>query len=187
MSVIGRTVRIIDLCNLWMARIAGALVIGSMLLVAYNVVARYVFNSPLLWGDQVGGHVVLYITFLAVAWVLKNEQHVKMDVVLNMLSPKRQHMLTAMTSLAGMALCLLLAYVSWNQAWKALVQGLTFYQEAVPLPKFPVLVIMPIGFFLLALQFGVRAANSRSLFLGYSKQTTRRSIAKGGHNSPVPD
>jgi TRAP-type C4-dicarboxylate transport system permease small subunit len=53
-----------------------ALLISVML----QVISRYVFQSPLPWTDEVSRFLLVWLTFIAAAWVMSERMHVTVDV-----------------------------------------------------------------------------------------------------------
>ena len=138
--------RIIDITTL----LAGILVIFLMLSVGLEVTLRYFFGSPTSWVVEVAGYILLYIPFLVAAWVLKREGHVRMDLVLNQLSPKTQSLVNAITSVIGAIICFVLT-------WFGVKATLYFIGYQTPtilmVPKSIIIVIIPVGSLLLFIQF----------------------------------
>ena len=61
-----------------------------MLLTNIKVVFRYGLGEGLIGIDQISATLLLYITFLGAAWVLRSEEHVTVDLLVNQLSQARQ-------------------------------------------------------------------------------------------------
>lgn len=136
--------------------LAAAILTFIMLAVCWDVIARAAFGQPLKWVLEFSEYSLLYITFLGTAWVLKNERHVIVDIGLNQLNPGNRALLNVVTSILGVIICLFLTWYGWDVSWEHLVQG--FYQPTmIKPPDFPIFVIIPIGSFLLTIQFLRRA------------------------------
>lgn len=137
--------------------LAAAILTFIMLAVVWDVIARAVASQPLRWVLEFSEYSLLYITFLGTAWVLKLERHVIVDIGLNQFGLKTRALLNVATSILGAIICAILAWYGWDVAWEHLVKG--FYQPTVIRPPdFPIFVIIPIGSFLLSIQF-LRRAN----------------------------
>jgi C4-dicarboxylate transporter DctQ subunit len=135
-----------------LACLAGCLMMIALLMVCIDVVMRYFFNSPIGGVLQFSEYVLLYIPFLAAAYVLKDDSHIKIDIVLNRLSPKLQATLNMVTSMFGFLVLLVLTYYGTYIT-------LDYYRRGVPtlkyykIPEFLVIMVIPLGCFLFALQF----------------------------------
>jgi len=77
-----------------------ASVIFCFLFLAVNadVIMRYALHSPLDWLLEVGEFGLVYITVLGLAWLLREEGHVKVDFALNLFKPRTQALITTITS-----------------------------------------------------------------------------------------
>ena len=135
-----------------------AVLIMAFVLLAVNsdIVMRYFLNNPSKWVTEVSEYAILWMTFFASAWVLKNEKHVVMDIILIRVRPGIRNTINMVTSLFGAALCLIVT-------WYGIVVTLDLFQRKVLLSSsidpmaYPLFTIIPIGSFLLAIQFIIRA------------------------------
>ena len=100
-------------------------------------------------------YVLLYTCFLGGAWLLREEGHVKLDVLLSRLNPRNQALLNAVTSGLAAMLWLLLIWYTTGTTLKAHEMG-HYMMTILETPKAPLYAIMPIGSFLLFVQFSRR-------------------------------
>jgi TRAP-type C4-dicarboxylate transport system permease small subunit len=148
--------RMLDRVMEGFAWLAGMLMMFSLITVCIDVVMRYCFNRPTGWVLQFSEYILLYIPFLAAAFVLREESHIRIDIVLNRLNRKAQSLLNMATSLLA---CLVLAILTWYGTYVTI----DFYQRQVPtlkylkIPEFLVIMVIPIGCFLFSVQFVRRA------------------------------
>jgi TRAP-type C4-dicarboxylate transport system permease small subunit len=135
----------------------GAVILAFLLFsVCWDVIIRTAAGKPLIWLLEFTEYGLLYMTFLCTAWVLKNEAHVSSDLLLVTLSPKRQALINSATSFLGAAICLVLTWFGADVCWEKLQSG-AYQPTAIQPPDFPIFIIIPIGFFLLFVQFLRRA------------------------------
>jgi len=124
----------------------------TLLLVNYEVVARYILNQPTPWMLEIVEYALLYIGFLGATWVLKEEGHIKMDLVVNRLNPRAQAWLNIVTSFIGIIICLIIT-------WYGILVTLHLYQSGqyfaayLKPPKYIILSVVPLGCLLLFIQF----------------------------------
>jgi TRAP-type C4-dicarboxylate transport system permease small subunit len=140
--------RIIGACMFLGAAILAFLMIS----VCWDVVARTFLKKPLTWVLEFTEYGLLYMTFLSAAWVLKNEGHVTNDVFFARLSPKNQARFNTLTSVLGTVVCLLLTWFGAQVSWDKLQIG-AYQPTPIEPPDFPIFAIIPVGFFLLSIQF----------------------------------
>ena len=136
--------------------LAGIGIIFIMVSVNYEVVMRYFLNSPTAWVVNFTEYSMLYLVFLSVPLVLARERHVKLDFLLNSLSPKVQRTLNTVTSLVGAISCAVLFWYSLQITSRALELN-SVIVAAILTPKWIILAIMPVGSFFLTVQFLRRA------------------------------
>ena len=154
----------------------GAVILAFLMLaVCWDVIARTVAGKPLIWLLEFTEYGLLYMTFLCTAWVLKNEAHVNSDLLLVALSPEKQALLNTLTSILGAFICLSLTWFGADVCLEKLQSG-AYQPTANQPPDFPIFVIIPIGFFLLFIQF-LRRAHGNLLKW---RETQANSQFKGG-------
>lgn len=140
--------RIID----YTSYLAVALFLFSWLSVCLEVLRRYFLNRPILWVVEVTEYILVQIAFLAAAWALRNEAHVSVDVVVSHFNEKVQAFLHFMTSIIGALVCLILTYYGTVATWGAYRDNLIIPKQ-MGMPKYLVMMVIPIGCFLLFGQF----------------------------------
>lgn len=155
-----------------LASLAGVLLIALMLLICYEVVMRYFFARPPAWAIEISEAMLLYITFLGTAWLLKVGGHVAVDIVYAQLNPKVKLSLDVITSAMGLVICLILTWYSGASAWDHFLRGARLTQ-ALDYPKVILLAIIPAGFLTLSAQF---LRQTRQYF-GQWKDTRQKGIA----------
>jgi len=135
-----------------------ALVILIMLAVCADVFLRYFFNRPMFWVLESTQFALVFITFLGATWVLKNDGHVKMDIVINRFSQLTQTRINVVTSILCAIICLV---VTWYGAivWWDYLQIDYLYPGSLKIPAYLLEIVIPIGGLLLFIQFLRKAYN----------------------------
>ncbi len=153
MSVVQRFVRVWDVMVDFIAGLAGILFWCQMIIVNIEVVARRL-GRPTTWATEISSLLILWIPFMVVAWVLRNEGHVKMDLLVERFSPATRAIIGFITSLVGIAVMLVVAGAG-------LMTTVNWIGNRTPtmlmLPKAPLISIIFIGSFMFAVQFFLRA------------------------------
>jgi len=132
--------------------IAGVLLILIMLSVTMDVIMRYFLNRPQFWVGELSEYALLYITFTGTAWVLKKDAHVKIDILSTLLSPKKINILGLFASIICIFVCIVLIYYGVKVTWDHFARRV-FLPTLMQFPKGPLLAIIPVGAFLLLIQF----------------------------------
>jgi len=139
-----------------LAVFARVLVVCVMLVVCADVVMRYFFNSPMFWVLESTQFALVFITFLGATWVLKNDGHVRMDIVINRFSPRTQDRINIVTSILCALVCLVVTWYGVKVGWDY-IQINYLYPGSLVIPAYLLEAVIPIGGFLLFIQFLRRA------------------------------
>lgn len=132
--------------------IAGVVFMAMALIVSYNVVMRYFVSRPPVWAIETTEYLMVYATFLAAAWVLSLDGHVKIDIVVVRLSPKNQHVLSIVVSFLGVITCGLLGWYA-TKATYSLYTREVIMMKMMPWPKWILVAPIPVGILLTLIQF----------------------------------
>ena len=135
-----------------LAFIAGVLTILVMLLTCYLVVMRYIFLRPPAWIIELSEYMLLYITFFGAAWLLKRNGHVNVDILFFFLPGSWQRALNVITSALGTISCFVLAGIGTWVTADNYARGL-YSIQTLSVPKWILLAVIPLGSFLLFIQF----------------------------------
>ncbi|SDO88624.1 TRAP transporter small permease [Desulforhopalus singaporensis] len=76
-----------------------------MVMVLGEVLTRYVMQDPLSIADELGGFMLVGITFIGLAYTWKERSHVSVEIVTNMLSPGVRRWLKLFTLLLATVFC----------------------------------------------------------------------------------
>lgn len=133
------------------AVLGAAFVTFVMLIICFEVVTRYTGHAQ-FWTTEIVGYMLLYITFLSTAWVLKIEGHVKVDLLTNSLKPRAQAVLGVVSSIIGIVISFILVFYGTSITYDLFATG-KFHPTTLMLPEAPLYIIIPIGSFFLLIQF----------------------------------
>ena len=114
-TMLNSSIKFIDRVQTSLGIIASALLIALVLLMAYNVIARYAFSASSLGLEELTWHLYAAIFLLGIPYALKTDSHVRVDLIFEKLSPKAQ----AIIDLVGTLLflipsCLIIAWAGWQ-------------------------------------------------------------------------
>lgn len=148
----GKIDRVLDGIIKFFGIIAGIFFMTMALIVTYNVVMRYFVARPPVWAVETTEYIMVYATFLAAAWILSVDGHVKIDILVIRLSPKRQHILNMVVSFLGLVACALLGWHA-TKATYSLYTREVIMMKMMPWPKWVMIVPIPVGLLLTLIQF----------------------------------
>ena len=72
---------------------------AMVVVLAIEVVARYVFNSPTIWAYDTAIFMFGYTGLLGGAYALKNKEHINVDLIYNRFTPRGKAVLDVITGL----------------------------------------------------------------------------------------
>ena len=91
-----------------------AVLMGIMTLVTFaNVVARYVFNSNILWALELTVFMFAWLVLLGASYAVKKSAHLGVDAVINLVGPGARKVL----GVASAAACITFAFLLLKGAW----------------------------------------------------------------------
>lgn len=150
--MLGKISDAIDTFNIKQGQISALLALPLLLVVVYEVVMRYVFNAPTIWGFEATTFLygIHFILGLAYCDVLGG--HVKVDVFTTLLPIKTQSVIGILTNLVFfMPVMVLMTIASWQYALNSITQGELNPTSWAP-PVYPIKTLMAIGFSFLLIQ-----------------------------------
>ncbi|MCZ7592015.1 MAG: TRAP transporter small permease subunit [Kiritimatiellae bacterium] len=167
-----RWLRIIDRINLALGRGVGVLVIAVALVGAGNAILRYAgrFTSSSLTSNswlELQWYLFSLIFLLGAAVTLREDAHVRVDVMYSRLSERKRAWIdVAGTLLFLIPFCVLMIWTAWNP-----VHNSWLIWETSPdpggLPRWPIKTVVPVAFFLLLLQSFAHLARTISVLRGH--------------------
>ncbi len=92
---------------------ASVLLVGTAVMLTYDVFRRYVFNAPLPASVEISSLLQAWVIFLPFAFTLAIGQHVRVTIITTRLSKKKQSALLVLAYLVTGAICLILAWFAW--------------------------------------------------------------------------
>jgi len=156
--------RLIDAINDRVGRAVAWLVLAAVLVSSGNAAFRYAFSLSSNAWLEIQWYLFSAIFLLAAGYTLRHDAHVRIDVLYGRYSPRARAWLDILGGLFFlMPMALLILYFSWFVFMQSYV-GHEVSSDAGGLLRWPVKLLMPIGFGLLVLQ-GVSQIVKRIAFL----------------------
>lgn len=138
-----------------LAAIAAVLILAMSFWITYDVLTRYFFDNSSPWSFDLSEYALVWITFLGAPWVLLQDRHVRIELLVDVLSPKVQRIL-------GIVVCLIAILTCAVLAWRTGLAALQYLDRNVMMPRiwriprvWPYSII-PIGSILLMFAFCLR-------------------------------
>lgn len=124
--------------------IAGVAVLACFAVVCWGVAARYFFNRPLNWSDEVSGWLVVGIVMLAIADCQRRNENIGVDLLLEKSQGHRRAALLAF-GMAMVAICAL-AMTWYGVEMVQFSKMLDLRSNTIGwVPLWPVQILVPLG------------------------------------------
>ena len=142
----------IDAMNQGIGFIADWLVLLSCLISAGNAFSRYAFNISSNAWLEIQWYMFGAVIMLGTSYTLKKNEHVRVDIVYANVSTRAQIGIDIFGFILFMLpATLIMTYLSWPIFYNAWHMG-EISSNAGGLIRWPVKILLPVGFFLLSLQ-----------------------------------
>ncbi len=124
--------------------LASLMMAGLMGIVCLDLVLRYFFNAPLLWGTEITEIMLLDITFLGMAWVFKEDGHVVIDIFTQKAGGGKRKILQAISySITGFVATILIYYGFY--ATFDHFKRKVFNPTIMETPIWLIIIVIPVG------------------------------------------
>ncbi|MEJ2087961.1 MAG: TRAP transporter small permease [Gammaproteobacteria bacterium] len=129
-------------------------ILGAMiLLAAYQVVARNLFDTGILWGDALVRVLVLWVTFIGATIASRDDDHIRIDLLTRFIGDRSNAWLERLRNLFT-------AIVAGVFAWYSLRFVILDYQDGITafaaVPAWVCEAVMPFGAALISLRYLLR-------------------------------
>lgn len=148
------------------------LVLGLVLLVAFNVLLRYGFSIGTVATQELEWHIMAVTALIGVSYGINRGDEVRVDIIYGSYGPRMKAAVDTLAAILTVFVALVFAYLSL-----AYVAQSYAFQEGSPDPgglayRYVLKAFLPIGFGLLALQAIVQTARSLEAFVCGGPTTT---------------
>ena len=114
-----------------------AVTLGLMTLITFsNVVARYVFNSNILWALETTVFLFAWLVLIGTSYCVKKQAHIGVDVIISILHPGLKKFFACVAIIACLAFSILLLIGSWDYWYPFVTKRAYFETEDIHMPEF---------------------------------------------------
>ncbi len=129
-----------------------ALLFAAMTLVTFSqVVARYVFNTGVVWALELTVYLFAWLVLFGMSYGVKVHAHLGVDAFVKLFARQAQRVFGLLVVVAGLIYGGILLLGSWDYVWKLFRIGIE--SEDLPIPQWVPMAILPIGVALLMFRF----------------------------------
>jgi C4-dicarboxylate transporter DctQ subunit len=105
-----------------------AVILGLMTLITFaNVIARFVFNSNILWALEATVFLFAWLVLIGASYVVKIGGHLGVDALVHRLSPPARRTVTLVAAACCIAFALLMMKGAWDY-WAPFVGSQAWYE-----------------------------------------------------------
>lgn len=143
--------------------------LGSMVILAFmQVVLRNFFGTGIVWADTIVRHLVLWSGFVGAALASSEERHISIDALTKFLSTRTRTIVLIITSSFAAVVCYYLATAAWTYVLEEQANG---GDLVLSIPTWVALLIIPVGYLLLAFHFLIKAIENAVTTLAGKAET----------------
>lgn len=141
-----------DKLNKWCCYVAGFMILLMAFMITYDVIMRYFFLKPTSWALDFTGYFMVYSTFMAAGWLLKENIHVRITMFSDFVNESIRKILMLIINIIGVVVSALIAWQGAIEVWYYLSNNLVLVRP-VAVPKFLVFLPIPFGALMLLVYF----------------------------------
>ena len=163
---LGKVLKFVDGMSEWTGKAASYLVLLLTAAISYEVVARYVFNAPTLWAQEVATYLYGSFFMLGGAYVMRHDGHVRVDIFYSRLSSRGKAIIDLITF--PVFFFLFVGVLVWEGSNMAIWSWSIWEHTQSPWspPIYPLKTVIPVAALLLLLQGIARYVHDILLLIG---------------------
>ena len=131
--------------------LASALFIAIGFIVSYEVIMRYLFNSPTIWVNEVSRFLQIWATYLALTYSFHKQDFIRITVIYDRLNETGKKILDFISFIFIIIFSCFVVYYGWLIAYDSLKVGRTS-STILDVPSFLTELAIPLCFAFLVLR-----------------------------------
>jgi TRAP-type C4-dicarboxylate transport system permease small subunit len=101
----------------WVVRPLSWLIFVAFAVSVYEVIARYVFDSPTLWAHETTTFLIAVIFLVGGPIALARDKHIRVRMFYDRVGPQGRRLLDIVNSIIALIFFCGLSYAAWTMAW----------------------------------------------------------------------
>lgn len=156
---------LVDRISTFVGKAASFLILLIVGVVMYEVLARYLFNAPTKWSNEISEYVLTGVVMLGGAFCLVNDGHVRVDILYRNFLPRTRALVELITCLIVLIFVSAMVWKGGELCYDALIHNKKS-MTILELPLFPSMIMVPIGATLLGIQSVAKSVRALILLFG---------------------
>ena len=144
--------------------LASSLFVLIGFIVSFEVISRYLFNSPTVWVNEISTFLQIWATYLALTYSFHFKEFIRITVIYDRVSDKAKKFLDLISFIVMIIFTSFVVYYGWLIAYDSFETGRTS-STILDLPSFLTEYAIPIGFGLLLLRLVIEVFNYITNFI----------------------
>ncbi|MDM8517471.1 TRAP transporter small permease [Desulfobacterales bacterium HSG16] len=153
---------VLDFIDMQISKLEGFMLAAGVIAMTVNtiaaVISRFVFNSAIIFTDELNVIFIIVVTYAGLSYAARNGRHIRMSAIYDALPEKTRKvlmvMMTSVTSLFMFFLCF------YSCVYIAEVYKSGRILPALGLPVFYIYLWVPVGFMMTGLQYAFTAVKN---------------------------
>lgn len=144
-------IKIVDRINQGTGIITGFMMILATVMVISEIITRTVFSKTLYITEEYTGYLMVGITFIGLAYTLKEKGHIRMTFLQTVLKGRAQMYLEIYALTIGLIFFIIITYTTTGFFWDSVLsqsRSMQISSTLIAIPQF----FMPLGSFLMTMQ-----------------------------------
>lgn len=146
-KIIAKGYSIFDRFNDGLAVIAGVMLIAMAIMINANVISRYILHRPFLHILAIAQIFAVFITFMVAAWILRQDQHIRMDYLISRFKPEHRYIIELITDTLSIFVCAVLAWFGTLGVLAITQRGIRL-EGSLKILRGPLTAVIPMSLFL---------------------------------------
>lgn len=113
----------VDKTNRWLGEKISYLLFAIIAITCYEVIARYFFRAPTIWAWDINIQIFAFIVTLSAGWLLLEDAHIGIDVVVARMSKRTRLYIEVLTYLLFFLSTGVMLWYGGRLAWDSLLAG----------------------------------------------------------------
>lgn len=132
------------------AHTLAGLILGVMFLsMVANITARKLGVS-MIWVEELSGYGAVWATYLGIGFALREERHVRVDILTRKLSPRGQELMRFLGDLVSVVFSALITWKGFYLIWASYISGR--HTPFLEIPIYLLQIVLPVGMILFGLE-----------------------------------